>query len=50
MDKPTKCAFAQGPYTFDMLENDVVSIMDDLNIAKAHFVGLSMGGMTSFII
>ena len=42
-----KSSPAQGPYTFDMLENDVVSIMDDLNIAKAHFVGLSMGGMTS---
>ena len=42
-----KSSPVQGPYTFDMLENDVVSIMDELNIAKAHFVGLSMGGMTS---
>ena len=32
---------------FDMLENDVISIMDEINIDKAHFVGLSMGGMTS---
>ena len=37
----------QGPYNFDMLENDVISIMDELNITTAHFVGLSMGGMTS---
>ena len=37
----------QGPYTFDMLENDVISIMDEIGIDKAHFVGLSMGGMTS---
>ena len=32
---------------FDMLENDVISILDELNIEKAHFVGLSIGGMTS---
>ena len=38
---------AQGPYSFDMLENDVIKIMDDLEIEKANFVGLSMGGMTS---
>ena len=37
----------QGPYNFEMLENDVISIMDELNITPAHFVGLSMGGMTS---
>ena len=37
----------QGPYTFDMLESDVISIMDEIGIDKAHFVGLSMGGMTS---
>ena len=37
----------KGPYTFDLLENDVIKIMDELNIAKSHFVGLSMGGMTS---
>ena len=37
----------KGPYTFDMLENDVISIMDEIGIDKAHFIGLSMGGMTS---
>jgi len=37
----------QGPYTFDMLENDVIAIMDEIGIDKAHFIGLSMGGMTS---
>ena len=37
----------QGPYTFDMLENDVILIMDEIGIDKAHFIGLSMGGMTS---
>ena len=38
---------AQGPYSFDMLENDVIKIMDNLEVEKANFVGLSMGGMTS---
>ena len=42
-----KSSPAQGPYSFDMLENDVIKIMDDLDIEKANFVGLSMGGMTS---
>ena len=38
---------AEGPYSFNMLENDVITILDDLNISKAHFIGLSIGGMTS---
>ena len=42
-----KSSPAQGPYSFDMLENDVIKIMDDLEVEKANFVGLSMGGMTS---
>ena len=42
-----KSSPTQGPYTFDMLENDVISIMDEIGIDKAHFIGLSMGGMTS---
>ena len=42
-----KSSPAKGPYSFDMLENDVIKIMDDLEIEKANFVGLSMGGMTS---
>ena len=42
-----KSSPAKGPYSFDMLENDVILIMDQLKIDKAHFIGLSMGGMTS---
>jgi len=42
-----KSSPAKGPYSFGMLENDVIKIMDDLNVEKANFVGLSMGGMTS---
>lgn len=35
-----------GEYSMDMLGRDVISIMDALGVAKAHFVGLSQGGMT----
>src|SRR3954447_18199411 len=31
-----------GRYTFDLLINDAVSLMDALSINHAHFVGLSM--------
>ena len=37
----------EAPFSFNMLENDVIRILDELNIEKAHFVGLSIGGMTS---
>ena len=36
----------QGPYTIDDLAGDVVALMDRLGLEKAHFVGLSLGGMT----
>lgn len=36
-----------GPYTFEVLCSDVVALMDALGIERAHFVGLSMGGMTA---
>lgn len=36
-----------GPYTFAQLGNDAVALLDALDIAEAHFVGLSMGGMTA---
>ncbi len=34
-----------GAYTFDMLGEDVLGLLDALDIEKVHFVGLSMGGM-----
>ena len=36
---------AAGPYTFELLAEDVVGLLDGLGISKVHFVGLSMGGM-----
>ncbi|KAB2914801.1 MAG: alpha/beta fold hydrolase [Hyphomicrobiaceae bacterium] len=35
----------KGPYSFETLTADVVALMDHLKIARAHFLGLSMGGM-----
>jgi 3-oxoadipate enol-lactonase len=37
----------QGPYSFDTLTDDVVALFDALGIERAHFVGLSMGGMAA---
>ena len=34
-----------GPYTFQTLAADVVALMDHLKIDRAHYVGLSIGGM-----
>jgi 3-oxoadipate enol-lactonase len=34
-----------APYDFAMLGADVTALMDHLKIARAHFLGLSMGGM-----
>ena len=42
-----KSSPVEGPYSFEMLENDVITILDFLEIEKTHFIGLSIGGMTS---
>lgn len=34
-----------GPYNIPQLGADVLALLDALDIAKAHFVGLSMGGL-----
>ncbi|HEY4265320.1 MAG TPA: alpha/beta fold hydrolase [Micropepsaceae bacterium] len=36
-----------GAYSFDVLTADAVALFNAFGIAKAHFVGLSMGGMTA---
>lgn len=35
-----------GPYSFAQLGGDVLALLDHLNVSRAHFCGLSMGGMT----
>ncbi|WP_019854252.1 3-oxoadipate enol-lactonase [Actinopolyspora mortivallis] len=35
-----------GPYDLDLLGGDVVDLLDHLDIDRAHFAGLSLGGMT----
>ena len=35
-----------GPYTFDMLGQDVLAVLDALEIRRAAFCGISMGGHT----
>ncbi len=37
-----------GPVTMDGLANDAVAVLDALGIARAHHVGLSLGGMSGF--
>ncbi|MDO5541799.1 MAG: 3-oxoadipate enol-lactonase [Acinetobacter sp.] len=36
----------QGPYSIDQLGQDVVNLLDYLNVEKAAFCGISMGGLT----
>lgn len=41
-----KSATPPGPYSLEGFADDVVAIWDALGIARSHFVGLSIGGMT----
>ncbi|HEX7824061.1 MAG TPA: 3-oxoadipate enol-lactonase [Mycobacterium sp.] len=36
-----------GPYSIDDLADDLVALLDSLDVARAHLVGLSLGGMTA---
>jgi 3-oxoadipate enol-lactonase len=40
-----RSAVTPGPYTLDQLADDARDLLDSLKIDKAHWVGLSMGGM-----
>ena len=40
-----KSVVSGGPYSLDQLADDARDLLDALHIAKAHWVGLSMGGM-----
>lgn len=35
-----------GPYAIDDLADDVIALLDHLGLARVHFAGLSLGGMT----
>ena len=37
-------AVAPGPYTQEQLGGDILALMDAIEIPRAHFCGLSMGG------
>lgn len=43
-------AVTPGPYSIDRLARDVVALFDQLKIDRAHFCGLSMGGMVGMWI
>lgn len=36
-----------NPYSLDDMSNDALAVLDDLNIEKAHLLGVSMGGMVA---
>src|SRR5262249_29872149 len=38
------------PFGIEDLANDVIAILDHAGIARAHFCGLSMGGMTGMVL
>src|SRR3984957_2844781 len=40
----------EGPYSFDLLTADVIALLDMLGVKRAHFAGLSMGGMTALFL
>jgi 3-oxoadipate enol-lactonase len=41
-------AASQSPYSMDELAADAVAVLDGLKISSAHYVGLSLGGMSGF--
>ncbi|RMP64775.1 hypothetical protein ALQ18_02706 [Pseudomonas marginalis pv. marginalis] len=40
-----KSLVTEGPYSIEQLGHDVIALLDTLGIQRAHFCGLSMGGL-----
>ena len=40
----------ESEYTIDDMANDAIAVLNELNISKAHLLGISMGGMIAQII
>ncbi|WP_347558171.1 3-oxoadipate enol-lactonase [Robbsia sp. KACC 23696] len=40
----------QGPYAIEQLRDDVIALWDHLGIARSHFCGISMGGLTGLAL
>lgn len=41
---------SDGDYSLDLLADDVLGVMDSLNVQRAHFIGLSLGGMIGQVL
>ncbi|CAH2406289.1 alpha/beta fold hydrolase [Mesorhizobium ventifaucium] len=48
--RSTKYAPGKPPYTFDDMVDDAIRVLDNYGIAKAHVVGMSMGGMIAQLV
>ena len=45
-----RSAVGDDPYSLDLLAGDVIGLWDALGIARSHFIGLSLGGMTGLVL
>lgn len=45
-----RSATGDAPYSLELLAGDVIALWDRLGIARSHFVGLSLGGMTGMVL
>jgi 3-oxoadipate enol-lactonase len=40
-----RSAVLSGPYTIDLLGRELLRLLDELDVPRAHYAGLSLGGM-----